>query len=497
MSETSFDLINLYNSISKVKVPAIKQDLAQSKVYLFFSFDLSESTTFKIEHPTLWANVFANFYTKLLEILGVENYRGQSSIIDDSNCVRKLWKLIGDEVLIYIPIYRINDLYPQILSIYNSLENMMDKIAEVSSNSCTTLNTDTFTCLSHCQNIKQVILSSLGIKATAWIAECFTVNHGNVPNIIYEVQTPESIGNHVDFLGRDIDEGFRIAKYAAKNKLILSPLLAWLIWKWAKGKADEEKIVDANFRITAFLHMKGVWKNRKVPIVMFHQNFDQFCDILEYDELDLITYSNIKDVSFDRFVSDSRFKIRRIDFILDNVHRKDDAYSLFTKLTETTSANISATFSTIKELHIACIAFTDDSKVLIHKDPDRGLEFGCAKYKYWFEENSWKEACENGYKTKYGISIVTDPLPVPVATYHFDKNQYGNLTHIFGLIVLGSFNQTENKHLNISEWMILSKNEILEKIQIEKTVENFEQNLRRAYALHDLLNTERNLNDAT
>lgn len=45
--------------------------------------------------------------------------------------------------------------------------------------------------------------------------------------------------------------------------------------------------------------------------------------------------------------------------------------------------------------------------------------------------------------------------------------------------------------------MILSKNEILEKIQIEKTVENFEQNLRRAYALHDLLNTERNLNDAT
>ena len=141
MSETSFDLINLYNSISKVKVPAIKQDLAQSKVYLFFSFDLSESTTFKIEHPALWANVFANFYTKLLEILGVENYRGQSSIIDDSNCVRKLWKLIGDEVLIYIPIYRINDLYPQILSIYNSLENMMDKIAEVSSNSCTTLNT--------------------------------------------------------------------------------------------------------------------------------------------------------------------------------------------------------------------------------------------------------------------------------------------------------------------------------------------------------------------
>lgn len=62
---------------------------------------------------------------------------------------------------------------------------------------------------------------------------------------------------------------------------------------------------------------------------------------------------------------------------------------------------------------------------------------------------------------------------------------------------MGALIKPKIKHLNISEWMILSKNEILEKIQIEKTVENFEQNLRRAYALHDLLNTERNLNDAT
>lgn len=84
---------------------------------MFFSFDLTDSTAFKTEHPALWANVFTNFYTQALERLGVESYRGQSSEVDDSKCIRKLWKLIGDEVLIYVPICSISDLYPQITSV--------------------------------------------------------------------------------------------------------------------------------------------------------------------------------------------------------------------------------------------------------------------------------------------------------------------------------------------------------------------------------------------
>lgn len=75
--------------------------ISESGVFLFFSFDLSDSTVFKNEHLSLWSVVFTSFYGKILECLGVENYKTPNSNYDDSICVRRLWKLIGDEVLIY------------------------------------------------------------------------------------------------------------------------------------------------------------------------------------------------------------------------------------------------------------------------------------------------------------------------------------------------------------------------------------------------------------
>lgn len=489
MANVSF-LKTIYQTVSELKLSQPKHDPVESRVYLFFSFDLTDSTAFKTEHPALWANVFTNFYTQALERLGVESYRGQSSEVDDSKCIRKLWKLIGDEVLIYVPIYSISDLYPQITSVSNILDSLLERIADVSNNNPLMTDAHNTKCTTHCQNTKQVIISTLGIKATAWIAECSESTTGKASNIIYKVQTPQSVGNLVDFLGRDIDEGFRIAKYAAKNKLILSPLLAWLIWKWAQGNADNEKIVNANFRITSFLPMKGVWRNRKVPIVMFHQKFDNFSNILEYDELDLDTYSNIKETSVQSFLTDNRFNIGRIDYILDNIHRKDESELLYSKLTKEPSIEVAASFPAITELHIACIAFSSDGTVLIHQDSDRGLEFGCAKYKHWSEETSWKAACENGYLKKYGISIEIDDLPIPIATYHYDKNHFGDQTHIFGLIVIGHYNKTHNDLPDNNEWKLYSKDDILKLAKDRKKVDRFEQNLLRAYAMNKYIRNE-------
>lgn len=48
-----------------------------------------------------------------------------------------------------------------------------------------------------------------------------------------------------------------------KNKIIVSPLLAWLIWKAVQEDEDNKKIVDSNFKITAFVPMKGVWRGGK------------------------------------------------------------------------------------------------------------------------------------------------------------------------------------------------------------------------------------------
>lgn len=459
---------------------------AKSGVFLFFSFDLSDSTAFKTEHPSLWSNVFTNFYSQILMQFGVENYKSQDSEYDDSSCIRKLWKLIGDEVLLYVEIHDLKQLYAQVSSVYNALRTLLDKIAdkvaaELSPSHCATA------CLSHCQDIRHVITSTLGIKTTVWIAQC-SEGSDKRSNIIYYPITPESNLERVDFLGRDIDEGFRLAKYAAKNKLILSPLLGWLIWKGAQSDPDKEKIVNSNFKITAFAPMKGVWRNRNVPIVMFHQSFETFDEILEYDELNLDTYQNIKEAGFDSFLTDKRFEIKRLDSILRNVHRYDEAEQIYQFLNTPRVDTVQATLiSPIQEIHIACIAFSSDGKILVHSDSEHGYGFGSVKNRYGFEESSWKRVCEQGYYNKYKIKLSIPELPIPVATYHYDKKALGGSIHAFGLIIIGEFDESENTSEFPDDWGLYTFEEISVKTKNALSVNRFSENLNHAIELRNLM----------
>lgn len=452
--------------------------ISESGVFLFFSFDLSDSTVFKNEHLSLWSVVFTSFYGKILECLGVENYKTPNSNYDDSICVRRLWKLIGDEVLIYVYITDWTQLYKQITNIGETLKGMMDEIAD----EVERLVEETgLPCRGHChyQNIKEVITSTLGIKVTAWIAECYEnnpVNKTDAPNIIYSPVTTTS-EKRIDFLGRDIDEGFRIAKYAVKNKIIVSPLLAWLIWKKAEEDKDEQKVIDSNFKITAFIRMKGVWRNRKVPVVMFHQEFENFITCLEYDELDLVTYSNLRESGLEYFHKDKRFNIERIDSIFENVHKKKSAEKLYQKLKNSTDVELMSSKALVKrqEFHIACIIFDECGKILIHNDHERGREFGCIKKIFGGGDRSWKTICEDGYREKYGISIKVEECPVPVATYYYERS------NALGLIIIGEYAGTEKDLVVKSDWNFF-KLEELEKTT-EKSVKNFIENIHIAVQL--------------
>lgn len=444
-----------------------KTPFLESGVFLFMSFDLADSTAFKTEHPTLWASVFTNFYGKILERLGVENYSTPED--EETNCVRKLWKLIGDEVLLYVRIEKISDLYTQVTSVNTVLNDLMQDIAEKVERETQTQGCET-ECTKHCKNIREVIMSTLGIKTSMWIAKCFESNKANATNIVYKPLTTTTNTGRIDFLGKDIDEGFRMAKYAVKNKIIVSPLLAWLIWESAREDKDKNKIINSNFKITAFVKMKGVWRNRKVPIVMFHQQFEKIEDILEYDELDLETYQNIKENGFDKFKQDKRFSVERIDTILENVYQKKDALEVLEELKNPSEVNVqSSLIDGLQELHIACVLFDDENNILVHNSPERGLEFGCIKKVFGVGANSWKKVCIKGYKEKYGILIDLEENPIPIATYFYDKS------NAFGLILMAKY---INGIEGASNWKVYSCDEI--ENYSGKTVDSFKENAKRA-----------------
>ena len=447
---------------------------SESGIFLFFSFDLVNSTVFKTEHPSLWSSVFTCFYNEVLKNLEVEEYKTSE---DDSGCIRKLWKLIGDEVLIYVHLTEEEQLYAQINNVGKTLEGLMEKIAQKVEEKTRGSKDEKSDCEVHCQDVKKVILSTLAIKTAAWIAECKDESDNHATNIIYCPKVSTTSNDRIDFLGREIDEGFRIAKFAVKDKIILSPLLAWLIWRAAEENPDNKKIIQANFRITAFVNMKGVWRGRKVPIVMFHQNFENFDEILEYDELDCETYSSIKEVGIENFCKNKRFNIEKIDSILANVHKKEEAELLYEQLNKFRDVdNISIKIEEKQEFHIACMIFVGDNKVLIHQDDERGMEFGCIKKIFGVGKRGWKQTCEEGYREKYNLSIQVEDCPLPIATYYYKER------NAFGLIIMADYIDENNQIGN--EWKKMSLEDI--KNYDKETVDNFKENVEKAFKLRRL-----------
>lgn len=468
------DINAILNAVAKITRERQEQispiNSAEDGVYLFFSFDLSNSTPFKVEYPELWGSVVTEFYEQVLKLTVSANYKDSRSI-----GIRNLWKLIGDEVLIYTRIQNPKDLYAQVKDVAECQKNILEFVSE-------TLEKRLSSTCKYYKDIKFVIESRLGIKVTAWVAYCVAQPTEKAANIIYTRDEELGSTSRIDFLGREIDEGFRIARVAAKNQMIVSPLLAWLIWKEEKRESDEDETINKKFKITSYMHLKGVWDNRPVPIVMYHDDFEKIEDTLSYDDVMLSdVYKSLRDTRVGDFISDSRFMVSRLDKILEDIHRKKEYTDWYDFLcTQQNSSQYVKKEVTLYEFHIACAVFSlDGKKLLVHKHSDRGLEFGGMVYKNLRPSTSWEEFCELRYRQKYSIEIKVRENPTPVSTYTYIAPGINHEVTkcAFGVIVIAELNgDLENK----PDWELYTI-EMIRNLKNEKTVANFKENALKAF----------------
>ena len=85
-------------------------------IYMFFSFDLVNSTQFKTKYKNKWPIVFDEFYTNITKAM-IEQVNG--SVV---------WKYIGDEVLFYKKIDCKKDLFIHLPTLLKIKTDVMDKI---------------------------------------------------------------------------------------------------------------------------------------------------------------------------------------------------------------------------------------------------------------------------------------------------------------------------------------------------------------------------------
>lgn len=440
-------------------------------IYLFFSLDLSNSTQFKAEHPTLWAFVISSFY----EAVNFKLVTYQTAL--------QQWKLIGDEVLLYKEVVDGESIYEDVKSVYIALQDIIERmIANTSKNISEILSKKCNHPCDQTDDVEYAIRSTLGIKATAWIAQCCDPSHkGRIRNIIYE-NGPSTTGSSRDiprdFLGPDIDEGFRLCKFAVKNQMVVSPLLAHIIYKLSQSDQDKQLVIENNFHITSFEQLKGIWQSRAVPIVMYCPDFKNLFDRIEYDQIDLPTYSNIRHTSLKEFLSNSRYNVSYLEKIFDNLARSAEIKSLIERI-ENLQKPSGPTLLSSFELHIACAVVTADHKLLIHVHEKRGLEFGGFHFYSGQYYSNWNDFCHASYQTKYNLSISVDDQPVPINTYCYTKSK--NNTAL-GIIIPAHFSG-DIAELP-SDWEAVGLQD-LQRLEADQSqcVDHFFENAKKALSL--------------
>ncbi|WP_298959616.1 hypothetical protein [uncultured Methylobacterium sp.] len=228
------------------------------------SVDLVGSTAFKSKHAErreknepfpIWLNRTIGFYRQFPHILN-KHYVDYLSITENSENFRetspKIWKVVGDEIIFCVRLNCLEHLscciraFVKALSSYGSLLNKSEK--------------------------------ELDVKGCAWIASFPAPNATIVsPSLLYSENSQDSAGTQLteedeikadtnpreyDFLGKQIDTGFRISRFAQAHELALSIDLAWLL-----TRLKQRELVDFSFLYRGREALRGVIGSVPYPII--------------------------------------------------------------------------------------------------------------------------------------------------------------------------------------------------------------------------------------
>ncbi|ATF11641.1 hypothetical protein A616_06470 [Brevibacillus brevis X23] len=461
-----FSFIERLREILQTSPEDKKLEDSHDGIYLFISFDLVNSTSFKSVYPNDWPLVFQRFYEFV-----------ESDVLSRFTNAR-VWRYAGDEILFYKRICNFSDLLKSpedALSIIRSVTNSLNNTIPQTKN-------------------------RLFLKSTLWVADCSYVPPHSLENKYDDVKGSISnliiFGNYnnkssVDFLGADIDLGFRISEYAWREKVVVSAELAYIMYL-DRGKYRDYDI-EERLKIISYQSLKGIWNERRYPIIWYHDHWNDLDKMFYYDEhFDSPVIERVKQGSFD-----NEMKIKRLTKIFADLGKEHNITNIITKIQYTKPEGISETdliaapnVSQYKlvEVHCAAVCFNDEGKILIAKRPSKkrrlnGVwEFGCGQLK---KSQSFEECLGLSYKEDFSAEIDTFGSAIPVSTYVIeDRDEKRKIPGILFLAKILNQEEVEKsfnkeKHTEV-QWFDPTK---LTQIKEEDYVPNFKDTVQKALDL--------------
>jgi 8-oxo-dGTP pyrophosphatase MutT (NUDIX family) len=433
-------------------------------IYLFLSFDLANATEYKIRNSQ-WHKTFKDFYAHINKEI-----KAEASPIQDA----KIWKFIGDEVLFYLKVTQQKELFQSLPYVYKVIKNVEKRLSQESH-----------------------YYDKLYIKTTIWIADILDENSIDIKktstekatNIIFTppLENTNSLLQRPDFLGFEIDLGFRISKYSHHSVIAIGAKLAYLLYKNRQDIKDNYKINDKTIKIDKWLkiisyeNLKGIWRSHKYPIIWYTEDWDNESVFL-YDEHFDSEAIQLLQKKIKKNMLDS---IEKLEKIFKDVNQIDDIDLIIDRIAQTVpEKNLEIQLDKVSEVHVALICLNGDkSKILAALRPKTKKrfpnmwEFGCGQISL---NETFEETARRTYKEDFGIDIEILNDSVPVATYSFEDSAKQTVP---GIILVGYTNTDEQiKQEKYADVRWLTEEEI-EKIQSDSKeyVDDFKINALKAF----------------
>jgi isopentenyldiphosphate isomerase len=394
------------------------------ELYLFFSLDLVNSTLFKRKFPDVWADIVADFY---MEVIG--SFPKYQWLVGTTR-----WKYVGDEVLLYLKIedldtlIHMGDIIDSTHKIINSIDELIHR---------------------RYQESKQV----LSIKGTNWAGFVMPYTQrnkkdGDIKNCNFIIETPED--SSIDFLGPEIDVGFRIAKYTHKKRLVVSADLAYIL-------LSLESPVCKNLRVLSLEELKGVWNGRRYPIIWHESKWEDVKRTFDYDEFyssDMVSKaieigSNKEGENIDQLTkiySDLDIKI--------NVETLKEWISK-----EQLNSSNSESFVTLNadvELHCVAMCFNPKGEILVGKrgkdkviEPNK-WEFGCGQLR---GGQDIPTCLKQSYEEDFGVNIKLPKSLLPVGTFNLKAKPQKTAIGLIFIADVAKPEKAENKKHQEIKWI--------------------------------------------
>lgn len=469
---------------------AYEKDLEKKAgIYMFISIDLVNSTIFKTRYTEYWSFVIKSFYKIVTTVLGAEDsYRGVDSVRYigkkekyDSEKMKtdgfKVWKLVGDEVLLYHKIVSISEVLNTVRIVNYITRNIRELFVTNGKNHYEEDQVEF-------EKFSRIARMHLMAKTTIWCAKCGDEISYNWPNMFYDASNYlETSENCLDFLGPDIDAGFRLCGYAEKNKVIISPdLLALLsVQKESQEETELTGEIENCYRIVTYAALEAVWDKRKYPIFLYcpynseKEKNERWTELFEYDEIEesrLSSYINADE----RFYENKEYSFEKLDRIYKQLGRKEEIDDLkrYFKEQIVNLQNVKNLVRTDKhkfEFHISCACYNDkEDKIWIEKHKIHGLSFGCHRIA---ENHEYKDEMIKYYEEKNKVNICSLDENDLLSMYSLCRNN--GKEEILGVILFANARPVQGiKSTQENGWYRLSSVESLMKDKKNKKIKEFD-----------------------